>query len=247
MSQNSHQTAATITAAIADTTPAEQQFLRCVAWHETRYGAKWSGSGINSNNWGAITGKGDAGSFSHGDSTPTATGQQKYVTSFAKYSSPLEGARGLARTLLKPVTRSAIAHGSLIGAVAAMYGYGYYAGFSLDPTRNVMDYANRVADALALIVSSTSEPPRFAHVLRTPDAVAQAWAALGTGQPLRSGVLRGKIPVLPTFFFLVERHVVVLEVQGPIGPAVTRSGGKPLLTTSLENGTWSPWRKAEHV
>jgi hypothetical protein len=245
MTPNLHQTAKQVADRLLNVTPAESQFLRCVSVHETRYGDKWTGAGVGSNNWGAITGKGDAGSFQHGDSAPTTSGVQKYVTSFAKYSSPEAGAAAMATTLLKPFTRQAIAKGDLLGSAAAMYAYGYYAGFSTEPSRNVIDYANAITRALGLIVSATGEAPLLqSRPNYTLAEVETSWAGLGTGVRLSSGVLRRvnpTTPIIPTA--PQERHLLIVEITGSLPDAIARSAGNPIAAASLRGGTWTQWRK----
>lgn len=81
----------------------EVQFAQLVARGENGYGTAWPGPRNNwpaqatqSNNWGNIHGKGSAGSFTFIDYDSEG---KKYQTSYAMYSSPVDGARALLRQL----------------------------------------------------------------------------------------------------------------------------------------------------
>jgi hypothetical protein len=106
-------------------TPAESLYTRAVALHETHYGDAWKeGFGKGSNNMGSVTTPSpDALSFRHGDSSfdDTKGAVAPYTTWFAGYPSPLDGFKGLVRTLLKTNVKAALLRGDLEGAVAAQY------------------------------------------------------------------------------------------------------------------------------
>jgi len=125
-------------------TPEEQQYLLTVARGEGFYGLGWGNpspktvsdsqsfgldpmAGVGSKNWGAVQGIASAGSFKHVDYHANGT---PYVGIFKKYSSDAEAAADVARILLKPNVKSALASGSLNDAVLAQHANGY---FELDP------------------------------------------------------------------------------------------------------------------
>lgn len=125
-------------------TLAEQQYLLAVARGEGFYGLGWGNTkamsyqrtledairlgvdpqaGVGSNNWGAIQGKGSAGSFPHIDHHADGS---VYVGDYKKYLTNTEGAADMARILLKPNVRAAIARGDLKAAVEAQRANGYF-------------------------------------------------------------------------------------------------------------------------
>lgn len=111
-------------------TPAEGQFVRMVAWHETNYGQGWkAGEGAGSFNMGAITTtKPGPLDFQHKDSR-NDTGQViTYTTWFKGYPSFEAGMQGLAMFLLKPNVKAALAKNDFRGAVQAMYDNHYFLG-----------------------------------------------------------------------------------------------------------------------
>lgn len=126
-------------------TAGEQQYLLAVARGEGFYGLGWGNpsgqtiaeslkfgidpkAGVGSNNWGAEQGSGSAGSFPHIDHH--AAGPPKfgaaYVGQFKKHLTPTEGAASIARILLKPNVKAAIATGSLKAAVDAQHANRYF-------------------------------------------------------------------------------------------------------------------------
>lgn len=121
-------------------TPGEQQYLVTVARGEGFYGLGWGSpsaktitdsatlgidpkAGVGSNNWGAVQGSGNAGSFPHVDYH--ANGQM-YLGTFKKYAAPTDGAADVAKVLLKANVRAAIAQGDLHGAVYAQHANKYF-------------------------------------------------------------------------------------------------------------------------
>ena len=126
-------------------TPAEQQYLVTVARGEGFYGLGWGSpnaktiadsavlgidpkAGVGSNNWGAVQGTGNAGSFPHVDyhaAGPPNFGAP-YLGTFRKYATSQDGAADVAKVLLKANVRAAIAQGDLHGAVYAQHANRYF-------------------------------------------------------------------------------------------------------------------------
>lgn len=124
----------------------EAQYLMPVARGEGFYGLGWGNpnattirlseqfgidprAGEGSNNWGAEQGQGSAGSFPHVDHHADGT---PYVAQYKKHKTPLEGAASLARILLKPNVKAALADGDMRAAVFAQHANHY---FELDPEK----------------------------------------------------------------------------------------------------------------
>lgn len=125
---------------------AERQYLLAVARGEGYYGLGWTaGAGQGSHNWGAVQGTGDAGSFPHLDHHADGT---PYTAPFKAYSSDAAGAGDMARILIKPNVKAALAKGSLRQAVYAQHSNGY---FELDPEKYlsaVMKNYNTLANSV---------------------------------------------------------------------------------------------------
>jgi len=118
-------------------------------WHTispeaAKYGLRGD-EGVGSNNWGAVQGRGSAGSFPHVDfGWKTVNGQRvwtSYVANYRKYNTPEEGYLDMARIILGGGLRgkagaeeikAAIEKGSLRDAVFAQHKNGY---FELDPEK----------------------------------------------------------------------------------------------------------------
>jgi peptidoglycan hydrolase-like protein with peptidoglycan-binding domain len=148
---------------------AQRQYVLAVSRGEGGYGAGWANppkdptalafakskgltgtEGAGSNNWGAEQGTGDAGSFPHvdfgwrnPDGTPWNGKGPKvwlpYIGNYKKHSTPEEGFKSVAATILNGGKRGtvgakeiqdAIAKGDLKAAVYAQHANGY---FELDP------------------------------------------------------------------------------------------------------------------
>ena len=102
----------------------ERQYVLAVARGEGLYGKGWgTGPGAGSNNWGAVQGTGDAGSFPHVDHHADGT---PYNGSFKKYSTPQAGFLDMAHILLKPNVVAALQTGNLHDAVYAQHSNGYF-------------------------------------------------------------------------------------------------------------------------
>jgi peptidoglycan hydrolase-like protein with peptidoglycan-binding domain len=102
---------------------AERQYVVAVARGEGRYGKGWTGEGAGSNNWGAVQGTGDAGSFPHIDHHADGS---PYTGKFKKYSTPQAGFLDMAHILLKPNVKAALKSGNLHDAVFAQHANGYF-------------------------------------------------------------------------------------------------------------------------
>ncbi len=108
----------------------EKQYAMTVARGEGHYGLGWkAGEGAGSHNWGAVQGTGSAGSFVHKDTHADGT---VYTTNFKAYKSDDDGFADMAKILLKPNVRAALAKGSLRDAVFTQHSNGY---FELDPEK----------------------------------------------------------------------------------------------------------------
>jgi hypothetical protein len=107
----------------------QRQYSLSVGRGEGYYGLGWTGPGAGSNNWGAVQGTGDAGSFQHIDHH--ADGKE-YTTAFKRYSTPEAGYLDMVKYLLKPNVNAALAKGNLHDAVYAQHSNGY---FELDPSK----------------------------------------------------------------------------------------------------------------
>lgn len=126
-------------------TPGEQQYLQTVARGEGFYGLGWGHpspktiadsaafgidpmAGVGSKNWGAVQGTGSAGSFPHVDyhaAGPPYFGAA-YLGTFKKYATDAEAAADVAKILLKPNVKLALAAGDLHAAVYAQHSNGYF-------------------------------------------------------------------------------------------------------------------------
>lgn len=158
--------------------PEERLAVRCVAKHETQYGAGWDAKhnppraerGAGSNNWGAITttSKDPGDSFAHGDSrfNPQTGKVEQYQTRFAKHATPEQGARALALQLLfvgADVSRgrrenvaAALRNRSLFELAAAMRVNRYFLGTK--PAAEAVDeYAAALERRYRQIQESTGE------------------------------------------------------------------------------------------
>lgn len=125
------------------------QYLVTVARGEGFYGKGWKGPGVGSNNWGAVQGKGNAGSFPNQDHHADG---KAYTGEFKKYLTPEDGAKDMAKVLLKPNVLNALSNGDLEGAVKAQHANGY---FELDPKK----YFDAVQRNYAQLVSNLGWSP----------------------------------------------------------------------------------------
>lgn len=101
----------------------ERQYVLAVARGEGFYGKGWTGVGVGSNNWGAVQGQGNAGSFQHLDHHADGS---PYTTAFKRYKTPADGFNDMAAILLKPNVKAALAKGNLHDAVFAQHSNGYF-------------------------------------------------------------------------------------------------------------------------
>ena len=149
---------------------AERQYVLAVARGEGFYGRGWKpGEGAGSHNWGAVQGTGPAGSFLHLDHHADGT---PYHAPFKAYHTDEEGFLDMARILLKPNVKAAVAKGDLQGAVLAQHSNHY---FELDPAK----YFAAVSKNYAKL----TEALRWPAVLTEHKA-----AAIGTGTAIFIGV-----------------------------------------------------------
>jgi len=171
----------------------QRQYVLAVSRGEGGYGAGWANppkdpvalafaqahgltgtEGAGSNNWGAEQGAGDAGSFKHvdfgwrnPDGAPwNGVGPKvwlPYIGTYKKHSSPEEGFKSVAATILNGGKRgkvgaaaiqAAIGKGDLEAAVNAQHANGY---FELAPA----DYLKAVAHNYAALADATGWPKLF--------------------------------------------------------------------------------------
>lgn len=234
-----HVTARSVVAhAIPLATPAQSQALRAVAAFENNYGD--AGKFKGSNNWGCLTGEGDLGSIDHPDSRPTSTGQVTYVAKFRRYSSPERGAIGLGHTLFKPVTLKAIANGSLLQVAAAMYGYGYYTGFTTNGAQAIADYATGLARNLRAILDATKEPPAFGLGTGTAYREPEGLFAWNTVLRRSDGSADVKNGILRSAPALVTAALVGVPESVTASPMRATVPGQPVYPASSAPSTPAP-------
>lgn len=153
--------------------PDERLLIQALGRHESSYGAGWKGDGIGSNNWGAVTGVGPAGSFQYRDSRYDAnTGKViEYVTSFRKYPTPESGIQDAANIALRANVRQALRQGDLYSAVAAMRDNRYFLG-TVPRDQAIEAYYKRLRNYVRNIVPAAVAA--YPNVLRAPKYVATA-------------------------------------------------------------------------
>lgn len=177
-----------------DMPEAYRQYSLAVARGEGFYGQGWGSdpaTGAGSNNWGAVQGSGDAGSFQHLDHHADGSA---YTTAFKKYSTPQAGFLDMASILLKPNVKAALDTGSLHDAVFAQHDNRY---FELDPdqylsavTRNYSDLTANIGWSKKL---SPNGSPLLAGIWVLSGAViagAVAWKYLPDSGSTSGGVRR---------------------------------------------------------
>ena len=139
--------------------PAEKLAVAIIAQLETGYG-NWNKpdgtptAGTGSNNWGAVTGSGNAGFFVHADSRPgnLAKGEPlvvHYETRFARYSTPRDGAMGVLNIVRRkwPMAIVALRNGDFAGFSSNLYGY--YLGTSQSRQANIEAHVKRVRGVIS--------------------------------------------------------------------------------------------------
>ena len=126
--------------AIPGLIPEAVQYLVDVSRGEGFYGLGWGNpsaktiadsakfgltgkEGIGSNNWGAVQGTGNAGSFQHVDYHADGT---PYLGTFKRYATASDGASDMARILLKSNVIASLQAGDLHGAVLAQHANHYF-------------------------------------------------------------------------------------------------------------------------
>lgn len=107
---------------------AELQYLLAVSRLESGYGDAWKGDGVGSNNMGAIqvTPAMVAAGVPFFETRDTHEDGTPYIGRFRRYPSKHHGLIDLARVLLKPNVRAAIARGDGDAAVAEQRRNGYF-------------------------------------------------------------------------------------------------------------------------
>lgn len=179
--------------ALPGLTEGEQQYLLTVARGEGFYGLGWDNpnpktvsesaqfgltghEGKGSRNWGAVQGAGSAGSFFHVDHHADGT---VYKGTFKKYGSDTEAAADVARILLKPNVKAAIATGSLRAAVFAQHDNKY---FELNPEA----YLSSVAANYSILTKSIGWNPLLKNTPKNPLSPAEGEPAVSP--PPQSGL-----------------------------------------------------------
>lgn len=214
-------------------TEGERQYLLTVAQGEGGFGRGWDNpsaktvaesaqfgltghEGKDSKNWGAIQGIGSAGSFFHVDHHKDG---KVYKGTFKSYRTDTDAAADIARTLLKPNVKAALAKGSLHDAVFAQHANGY---FELDPNEylvSVIRNYNQLSDSLGwkpllkaapasplgLPAESPAQPSGLPPVLHSP-APSTLVSTLPT---LRLGVTG-------TAVLLWQRYLKSLGISAPL-------------------------------
>jgi hypothetical protein len=186
-------------------TPEEEQYLVTVARGEGFYGLGWGNpsaktiadsaafgltgkEGAGSNNWGAVQGSGNGGSFPHVDFHSDGT---PYKGTFRVYKTNADGATDMARILLKPNVRLALSMGDLHGAVLAQHDNGY---FELNPEqyfKAVVRNYRALLQNLAwpnLLMAPEKLSPSAPEVADSPLPLSSGFLASEWGPP-SSGVL----------------------------------------------------------
>ena len=252
-----------------DPSPPELEALTATSYHETSYGDGWkAGEGAGSNNMGAITGAGTAGSFEHKDSRPADDGSGgtiEYTTKFAADTTPVEGWRRLVRTLGAAPLHAIETAPSLAAWALAMYSQDhYFTGFQMSADkiaaiRPVVDYVlaldpslgeQRAARVAQYAVALDKAADRAASSLGVPRAIPLLPSAGPDGKPL-------PVPWFPTTDNVrAVQHVFTAHAGDP-GFPTTDAKGRPMtgarawtgvptsqIPKSDEDGTFGPRTEA---
>ena len=168
---NGSQAAALIEQAIPNATPHEKALVYAIGKLESSWGRGWSGSGVGSHNWGAITGTYRGHAFQYQDSRPNPQGGAAivYTTNFRKYPSDLEGIVDLYNLLKSRYSRAVDAAnaGDWWGVSEPLYGYylGTHPNRAVNVERHQKSFTSSLpepyrTDALAgkVVAASTSAP-----------------------------------------------------------------------------------------
>ncbi len=146
-----------------EATRPEAQCVQAVAWLESSYG-QWRAPGTGSFNFGAIQGKGNAGSFTYNDSHPLPDGSSKtYTTQFKRYASALDGAIDLVRTVYQIAGRDRLVlpsaqKGDTFGFSTGLRSTGYFEGYGATIAERVEHHRRAVQNACTLMARELSEP-----------------------------------------------------------------------------------------
>ena len=152
-----------------EATRVELQCLQAVAWLETSYGMGWKGTGIGSNNFGAM----QAGAAWHGatflytDTHPNADGTSTpYTVAFRKYPTAIAGAEDFLRIVYtkRPSVLAAASRGDIDGFSAALHATRYYEGFGRTVGERIAHHFAAVVKAIQRQCKALGEelPPEVA-------------------------------------------------------------------------------------
>lgn len=175
------------------------QYLVTVARGEGFYGSGWGNpsaktieeskkhgltgyEGKGSNNWGAVQGKGSAGSFPHVDYHRDGSA---YVNPYKKYATSEDGAKDMAMILLKSNVLNALSNGDLEGAVMAQHSNGY---FELDPKK----YLEAVRRNYAQLTSNVDWKPLLTGSVPTAGKLGIVALLLAAGYAIYRGFRASK-------------------------------------------------------
>ena len=135
--------------------PGEVVHLAGISRLESSYGDGWKGAGRGSNNMGAIQcgakWKGDR--FQYIDTTPQSDGTSKrYVTSFRKYPTSLDGWLDLVSVAYvnrgRETVRSAAEFQDTLGVSTELHRTGYYEGFGKTVDDRIRNHYRQLARAI---------------------------------------------------------------------------------------------------
>jgi len=194
---------------IVGLTDAEKQYVVTIGMGEGVWGSGWDNpsaktvaesaqfgltghEGKDSKNWGAIQGVGSAGSFFHVDHHRDGT---VYKGTFKAYKTDTDAAIDVARILLKPNVKAALARGSLHDAVFAQHDNGY---FELEPNAylaTVLDNYQKLTTLLgwSKLLSEKGNAPSTPPL--SPEGGGLQPGSSSSGPPLPS-VLADTLPII---------------------------------------------------
>jgi hypothetical protein len=172
--------------------------LLAVARLETHFGSAWdTEAGAASHNWGAIQagrnrdGSCPVGSFGHGDTHPTATGDRAYTACFRSYPSDVDGARDVVRTVRRTAAvAAALRAGDVLQLSRAMYRAGYYEGHGATPAERIAGHARLFWGAMAANQRERGRPLSWRYRAAGSSRTAKA-KLLGPLVPVALAILRG--------------------------------------------------------
>ena len=162
------------------------------------------------NNWGAVQSKHAPpcpyGTFEHGDSRPTATGQVPFRWCFQGYLTHDDGARDFLKHALvyRPAARAAVLTGDSRAYAKALYGDGsapYYGGFGATVPERIQSYVDFLDRNAALVDRELGT--------QAPDLPASIDYRPPFGAPLTSARPRGSAVV----FFALAALAAALVIR----------------------------------